>query len=89
MLGRCGGLVATTAGEVPHGTATVTWHLVTAPDEQQRCCVVIDGHRCEQATVFKVASDDGMLDDYTYVCEDHLSLVNKSGYIVTRVERAD
>lgn len=63
----------------------MTWHLVTEPDEQQRCCVVVDGRRCEQAAAFRVASSDGALDDYTHVCADHLALVTAAGYRITRV----
>lgn len=67
----------------------MTWHLITAPDEQERCCVVRDGVRCEQVTAYRVASSDGALDDYTYVCADHLSLVIGPGYVATRIERVD
>ena len=63
----------------------MTWSLVTAPDEQQRCCVVIDGQRCAQASAYRVASSDGALDDYTYVCADHLPFVSGPGSVVTRL----
>ena len=66
----------------------VSWHPVTAPDEQQRCCVVIDGNRCSQASRFRVASSDGALDDYTYVCADHLALVAGPGKVATRLDPA-
>lgn len=64
-----------------------TWSLVTAPDEQQRCCVVIDGARCEQPTAFKLAAADGAWDDYTYVCGDHVELVRRPDSVVERVYR--
>lgn len=51
------------------------WSLVTAPDEQQRCCVVIDGVRCEQPSRVRISARDGALDDYTYTCADHVELV--------------
>ncbi len=62
-----------------------TWSLVTAPDEQHRCCAVVDDHRCEQPTAFRVASTDGAIDDYTYVCGDHVALVSGPGYSVDPV----
>lgn len=68
-------LVAATAGEVPG----VSWALVTAPDEQVRCCVVIDGARCEQPSAFLLEGADRSWDDYTYVCGGHLQLVRKPG----------
>ncbi len=67
----------------------MTWSLITAADEQQRCCVVIDGQRCAQASVFRVASTDGALDDYTYVCADHVHLVSGPGYVVARIDAGD
>jgi hypothetical protein len=67
----------------------VTWWLVTAPDEQRRCCMVTDGQRCAQRSVFRVASADGALDDYTYVCADHVHLVRGAGYAVTRIDTAE
>ena len=48
--------------------------LVTSPDEQQRCCAVIHGERCRQATAFRIAARDGALDDYAYTCGDHVAL---------------
>lgn len=75
------GLVGAASCEVPR----VTWSLVTAPDEQQRCCVVIDGVRCGQQTAWRLASADGALDDYTYVCGDHVELVRRPGDVVTLV----
>ncbi len=64
----------------------MSWSLVTAQDEQQRCCAAVDGRRCHQASVFRVASTDGALDDYTYVCADHVWLVNGPGYTVARID---
>jgi hypothetical protein len=65
----------------------VNWELITAPDEQERCCVVRRDRRCEQASTYRVASVDGWLDDYAYVCADDVQLVSGPGYVVTRVER--
>lgn len=61
------------------------WSLVTAPDERERCCVVIDGERCEQRTAWRLASADGAWDDYTYTCGDHVELVRRPGHTVERV----
>lgn len=47
--------------------------LVTAPDERERCCVVIDGARCEQPTTHRIS--DGSWDGYTHTCADHVALV--------------
>ena len=58
------------------------WSLVTAPDEQRRCCLVLRGRRCEHVTSFRVASADGVHDDYTYVCRCHLDLVRRTGDVV-------
>lgn len=63
----------------------MTWSLVTAPDELERCMVVIDGLRCGQRTAFRVAAVDGALDDYAYVCGDHVHLVSGPGYRVERL----
>jgi hypothetical protein len=38
--------------------------------------------------VFRVASADGALDDYTYVCADHVHLVSGPGYTVARIDSA-
>ena len=72
--------------ETPAGSIPVSWSLVTAPDERERCCVVVDGKRCELPSAFRVASEDGALDDYTYSCTRHLHLVSGPGYVVTAVE---
>jgi hypothetical protein len=61
----------------------VTWSLVTAPDERERCCVVIAGVRCEQRSAFWVGPKDGALDDYTVTCADHVGLVERPGDRVT------
>jgi hypothetical protein len=62
------------------------WMLVTAPDEQRRCCVLVRGQRCEHATSFRIASADGALDDYTYVCRCHFELVRRAEDVVTSAE---
>ena len=82
-------MVATPACAVSIRADLVSWHLVTAADERQRCCVVVDGHRCEQASVFRVASSDDALDDYTYVCGDHVLLVTSPTYVATRIAGGD
>jgi hypothetical protein len=64
-------MVATAPGEVPR----VTWSLVTAPDERERCCLVVDGVRCGHPTAFRVAREDGTFDHYTYTCNDHVTRV--------------
>ena len=63
--------------------------LVTAPDERERCCVLTNGERCRRPTAFRLASVDGALDDYTYVCaQDRARLESElgPGYVVTPVE---
>lgn len=64
------------------------WSLATAPDERQRCCVIIDGRRCENATTYHVAAPDGALDDYTFVCALHLELVRGPDDAVTLTDPA-
>jgi hypothetical protein len=54
------------------------YRLVTAPDEQTRCCFVTGGARCRPATAYRIASLDGALDDYTYGCREHRA-VNRAG----------
>lgn len=49
------------------------WSLVTAPDERERCCVVVDGVRCEQPAARRIG--DGSWDGYTCACADHVELV--------------
>jgi hypothetical protein len=46
-----GGVVAAPAREVPR----VMWELITASDERERCCIVIDGERCGAPTAFGVS----------------------------------
>lgn len=65
----------------------MSWSLITAPDEEERCCVVIDGSRCEQPTVFRIEGADRAWDDYTFVCRGHLALVKQPGYLVIEVAR--
>ena len=74
-------MVGAAPGEVPR----VSWSLVTASDEQQRCCVVIDGERCEKPTAWRVASADGAWDDYTYTCGGHVELVRRPDDVVTPI----
>lgn len=59
------------------------WSLVTAPDERERCCVVVDGERCPAAAALEVAGPGGEMDDRTCVCADHLELVRRPGDRVT------
>lgn len=61
----------------------MTWSLVTEPDERERCCVVIDGVRCEQRTAWRISGQ--ALDEYTYTCGDHVELVRGAGMAVERV----
>ena len=63
------------------------WTLVTAPDERERCCVVIDGERCPAPTAFRIAAEDGALDDYAHTCAAHVELVAGPAYVVTAVEQ--
>jgi hypothetical protein len=48
----------------------MSWSLVTASDERERCCVVEDGARCERSTEFEIRGAGGELDDYTFTCID-------------------
>jgi hypothetical protein len=59
------------------GEAAVSWSLVTASDERSRCCVVIDGVRCEYRTAWLVGDLAELA--YAYVCGDHLELVRLPG----------
>jgi hypothetical protein len=72
---------------VERDAAPARWSLVTGPDERERCCVVIGGERCGEPAGFRIAADDGALDDYTYTCAGHLELAAGPGYVVTPVER--
>jgi hypothetical protein len=63
----------------------VSWSLVTAPDERERCCVVVDGARCSQPTMWIVRGAGGELDDVTHACAEHLELVRRLGDTVERV----
>ena len=65
--------------------AAAAGQFVTAADEQHRCCAVIDGERCPQATAFRIAARDGALDDYAYTCGDHAALAVTPGHTATRV----
>jgi hypothetical protein len=81
MRCRRGRVVGASAREVP----AVTWSLITAPDERERCCVVESGKRCPERTAYRVAAASGELDDYTHCCERHLELVSGPGYVATMV----
>jgi hypothetical protein len=61
--------------------------LVIAPDELDRCCVVVGGQRCERPPAYRVANEDGGWDDYTYTCEEHMRRVLKPGYVATYLNR--
>ena len=67
------------AYRIEDATAPSTWSLVTSPDERERCCVVVGGERCPDATTFQIAAGDGALDDYTYTCAGHVELVAGPG----------
>jgi hypothetical protein len=66
----------------------MAWHLVTAPDERERCMVVEDDARCERAPRWLARSarqpdgTGGEPDDYAFVCNEHLELVTGPGYLV-------
>jgi hypothetical protein len=69
----------------------VTWSLVTAPDEHERCCVMVDGSRCNRPTEFRVAPegiDEHEQELYSFTCGDHAPLVAADigpGCVITRV----
>lgn len=72
-------------GEAP-GWLPVSWSLVTAPDERERCCVVDEhGARCEQRTAWIVRGPGGEMDDVTHVCGDHVEIVRRPGDTVERL----
>ncbi len=55
--------------------------LVTAHDEQQRCCVLDErGERCPRRTRFWVGANG--IDDYTHVCAEHLDDVKREGDVI-------
>lgn len=66
--------------------------LVTATDERERCCVIIDepnslfddGARCPKASRYWVGTSP--LDDYTYCCAEHLQSVRRPGDAVQEVQ---
>lgn len=62
----------------------MTWSLVTAADEGERCCVVLYGERCERRSVFRVGGRG--LDDYTFTCAEHLELVIRPGEVAARLD---
>lgn len=56
-------------------------NLVTAPDEQSRCCVLdADGHRCHKRSRYWVGQNG--IDDYTHCCAEHLESVRRDGDVV-------
>lgn len=61
--------------------------LVTAPDEQERCCVVRAGRRCTRHTAYRVSGDSRELDDVTYTCEECLPDVMQPGDVATRLNK--
>jgi hypothetical protein len=79
-------LMACPTSPAPLPAGGEDWSLVTAPDEQRRCSVVVRAQRCEHATSFRVAGANGALDDYTCVCRCHLELVRRPDDIVTSLQ---
>lgn len=65
----------------------MAWTLVTAPDERERCCVVVDDERCAQPAAWKISGSPPAWDDYTHVCGDHAELVREPGDLVEPLER--
>jgi len=65
----------------------MAWTLVTAPDERDRCCVVVDGQRCDQPAAWRIAGSPPAWDDYTHTCGDHVELVREPGDLVEPLER--
>lgn len=65
----------------------MTWDLITVPDEFDRCCVLTRGERCSQPTAWRVTGADRALDEYAYVCGDHVELVRRPGDVVEPVAR--
>jgi len=53
--------------------SSMTWTLVTVPDERDRCCLVLDGARCERPSAIRIG--DGSWDGYTFTCRAHVELV--------------
>lgn len=68
---RHDGSLTRSRGRLP----AVPYSLVTAPDERERCCVVIDGVRCGQLTSVRIADVERSWDGYTYTCRDHAEIV--------------
>jgi hypothetical protein len=54
----------------------MAWTLMTAPDERDRCCVVLDAARCERPSTIRIG--DGSWDGYTFTCGAHAELVLSS-----------
>lgn len=64
-----------------------TPNLVTAPDEQRRCCVLNSkGERCPNETRFWVGVNP--IDEYAYVCADHLEDVRRPGDEVREIGKS-
>jgi hypothetical protein len=83
-------------GKVPHAAAPkqgaryasrMTWSLVTAWDERERCCLVMNGTRCSQRSAIRLS--DGALNDYTFLCADHVELVRRPSDMIERIVDID
>ena len=57
----------------------MAYSLITAPDERDRCCVVVDGVRCPQPSAVRIADAERSWDGYTYACADCAGLVAADG----------
>ena len=58
--------------------------LITAPNESEQCCLLNDkGERCPQRSRFWVGANG--VDDYTYVCGDHVNDVKRDGDVVQKI----
>ncbi len=58
--------------------------LVTSPDEVSRCCVLdSNGNRCSRPSRFWVGTQP--VDDYAFVCGEHVAAVRRPGDRVERV----
>jgi len=65
----------------------MTWSLVTAWDERERCCLVIHDARCSQRSAIRLS--DGAWDDYTFLCADHVELMRRPGDLIERIVELD
>ncbi len=66
------------------GRIDVVWMLATLGDGRERCCVVIDGARCEQASARRISRSEGedTEGEDTFVCAPHVALVVQPGNTV-------